>query len=144
MKEIGELYTLRGSIEASDANLNPLRLTLFDGKFDTGYKVVKFQIFNDGDTTTDVQGVLATSDNITPIVDWDFGDNQQIAWSQIHWWDFNISSRQDVVDPDNLIIEDLYLYATNNQRVNYIIQMQKYDISDWQGALGMVRNRSQA
>ncbi len=144
MKKIGGLYTIRGSINASDAATVPKRLFLFDGEFETGHKVVDFQIFNDGDTTTDAQGVLATADDLTPITDWDFSDNQQIAWSQIHWWDFNNNSRSEVTDPDNMIVEDLYLYATNSVRVNFIIRLQKYDLSDWEGAAAMVRNKSQA
>ena len=144
MKVVGDVYTMRGSINSASAATSPLRLTLFDGEFDTGYRVVDFQIYNDGDMTTDCQGVLGTAGDLTPIADWDFGDNQQIAWSQIHWWDFNQNSRSEVVDPDNVIIEDLYLYATNNVRVNYIITLEKLDMSDWEGALAMVRNRSQS
>ena len=51
-----------------------------------------------------------------------------------------------IIDPDNMIIEDLYLVvnAQDEGNVNYMIQLQKYDISEWQGALSMVRNRSQA
>ena len=53
-----------------------------------------------------------------------------------------------VVDPDNMIIEDLYFSArfsaADTFRVNYMVTLEKYDISDWQGALTMVRNRSQA
>jgi hypothetical protein len=46
-----------------------------------------------------------------------------------------------------MIIEDLYLMcvsANDTDDINYMIKMEKYDITDWQGALGMVRNRSQA
>ena len=45
-----------------------------------------------------------------------------------------------------MVIEDLYIWANNaaNDPINYLIKMEKYDITDWQGALTMVRNRSQA
>lgn len=140
MKVIGE-YILRGSIERSDAATNPETINLNDGSFETGFRVMKFQVYNDGDVTTDVEGALGLADDLTPIGDWDFGDNREIGWSVLRWWDFNVSSRQEYVDPNNMIIEDLYLYCTNNQRVNYVIELVKYDITDWEGALALATAR---
>ena len=52
------------------------------------------------------------------------------------------------VDPDNLVVQDLFVIADegvgSDVKVNYMIKMEKYDITDSQGALAMVRNRSQA
>ena len=50
------------------------------------------------------------------------------------------------VDPDNLIVEDVFIdfgSGTAGAEINYMLTFQKYDISDWQGALAMVRNKSQ-
>ena len=54
---------------------------------------------------------------------------------------------QTIIDEDNLIIQDLYIGAysySDAEQFNYLIKLDKYEISDWQGALAMVRNRSQA
>ena len=142
MKKIGE-YTLRGSIDEEDAATNPHTITLFDGRFDTGYRVVKFEIANNGGTTTDVSAVLATEPGLTPIGDWNFGDQREIGWARYHNWDYNLFNQISSLDPDNLVIEDLYVYGTNSYRVNYLIVMEKYEFSDWNGALAMVRNRAQ-
>ena len=49
------------------------------------------------------------------------------------------------MDPENLIIEDLFIYAAINTtadvNINYLITMEKYEISDWQGALAMATER---
>ena len=53
-----------------------------------------------------------------------------------------------LIDPDNLVVEYLFIRAVDQQgndvSCNYFISMEKYDITEWQGALAMVRNRSQA
>ena len=43
-----------------------------------------------------------------------------------------------LIDPNNLIIEDLYVYARGNDvGINYMITMEKYHFSEWRGALAM-------
>jgi hypothetical protein len=77
----------------------------------------------------------------------DAGDNRQIAWAGSAM-DAALApgNWQSIVDPDNLIVEDLFIWANDaaNDPINYMITLEKYDITDWQGALAMVRNRSQA
>ena len=143
MKKIGE-YTIKGSMLAEDSATVPKRITLFDGRFDTGYRITKFEIASKGNKTEDVQGVLATEDGLTPVGDWNFGDQRELAYGIWNFWDYNGFFSQGFIDPDNMVIEDLYLYSTNSYRLNYIITLDKYDITDWQGALSMVRNKSQA
>ena len=52
-----------------------------------------------------------------------------------------------IVDPDNLVVEDLYVYGhttgTQADAINYLVRMEKYEITDWQGALAMARDRAQ-
>ena len=143
MKKIGE-YTIKGSVLAEDSATVPKRITLFDGRFDTGYRITKFEIASKGNKTEDVQGVLATVDGLTPVEDWNFGDQRELAYGIWNFWDYNNISVQSFIDPDNLVVEDLYLYSTNSYRLNYIITLEKYDISDWQGALALVRNNAQS
>ena len=47
--------------------------------------------------------------------------------------------------PDAIIIEDLFIDATGDtgEVVNYYIEMEKVKISEWKGALAMVRNSNQ-
>jgi hypothetical protein len=148
MKKIGE-YTTRGSIPADDS-LH--RIILDDGSFKTGYRVVEFII---GPNDMDQTGVrvysakLMTDDDTTTGLNWNWDNNEEIAWASFAL-DANSSNAPNVfslVDPDNLVIQDLFVMGSEyagDAPINYFIRLHKYEITDWQGALGMVRNRSQA
>ena len=142
MKKIGQ-YTARGQI----ANQTTKRITLFDGRFDTGYKVVSFKVFPDEPYTAaaDVVGVLATEE-AAATDDWDLNDQRQIAWSSVDIRTGGFAAGGGDVDPDNFIVEDLFFIGTNDagQDLNYFIKMEKYDTTDWMGALTMVRNSAQS
>jgi hypothetical protein len=140
MKKIGE-YTARGKIETRTTK----RITLFDGRFDTGYRIISFQVLpsDPDDAAADVVGVLATEEGAATVA-WDLSDQRQIAWAG-NKNDGYSSTAMNVVDPDNFIIEDLYFHGKNaaTTHLNYIITMEKYDTTDWMGALTMVRNSAQ-
>ena len=145
MKKIGE-YTTRGQI--ADGAVE--RIMLFDGRFDTAYRVVSFVVWGTDpfETSSDVAAKLMTEDLGTPSPPNIFNadDNREIGWAS-HEIDNALGTGNNfhVLDRDNLIVEDLYVWANNaaNDPINYLIELEKYDITDWQGALTMVRNRSQ-
>lgn len=142
MKKIGE-YTMKGSFDPDAGNI---RLLLDDGRFDTGYRVVKFEhALSNPLVNEEYTVVLGTASNITSTFNW--GNNQQIAWG--YGGNNNTTSatfsNHSFVDPDNLVVQDLFLAGVNQGAglINYMITLEKYDITDWQGALSMVRNKSQ-
>lgn len=143
MKKIGE-YTCRGRVTRNTTH----RITLFDGRFDTGYKVTSFYVLPEDPTVAaeDVTGVLATEPGAATL-DWNLGDQRQIAWAG-NKSDSSSSTQMTVIDPDNFIVEDLFFFGDNpfgsTSRVNYMITMEKYETSDWRGALALVRNSSQS
>jgi hypothetical protein len=152
MKKIG-MYTARGTIsETETTSGDPQKIPLFDGKFTTAYRVIAFHIWG-----SDFGG-LDNGELVAKLSKNEFGstaadsflradDDNQIAWAgaggSTAKWDQQVS----VVDPDNLIVEDLYVYAhttgTTGDAINYLVEMEKYSISDWQGALAMSRDRAQ-
>ena len=147
MKMIGE-YTCRGQMDTENV-FN--RIILFDGQFDTAYRLVEFKICP-RDTKTaanDVAGKVVTDE--TALADgalWDWQDNREIAWASSETRvSFGPSFGREVIDPDNLIVEDVYVsygHVSTDSPVNYFMRFEKYDITDSQGALAMVRARSQA
>jgi hypothetical protein len=146
MKKIGE-YTLRGKVNHGSSE----KIRLFDGSFKTGYRVVEFTIFGREVSTSDLQNFaafLGTTDSLSPLT-WEWENQEQIAWSASSF-DGNASgfspSAFTQIDPENLIVEDLYVYLDSNlsTAANYFIKMEKYEITDWQGALAMVRNNAQS
>ena len=153
MKKIGD-YTLRGQVEGKSTGLPEYKkIDLFDGSFKTAYKVVEFIIASkDSGSANDCAAKLTTEPiNISTTglgSVWNWQDNREIAWASTE--NETTSARQStfsLVDPDNLVVEDLYIATVNNAgsgtEVNYFIRMEKYDITEYQGALAMVRSKSQ-
>ena len=143
MKKIGE-YTVRGSV--ADGSID--RITLNDGRFDTAYRVVEFKIFPQDvlSSVSDVAGVLMTENTGTPSPLWQAESNTQIAWSSVYVPGAAAAQAAlEIIDPDNLIVEDLFIHINNtsSDKSNYFIRMEKYSITDWQGALAMVRAKAQ-
>ena len=147
MKKIGE-YTTRGRLMEGTED----KITLFDGRFDTGYRITEFTVWasdvssssNDvcARLSTEALGAMPSSGNMM-----DAGDNVQIAWAGIQAGTAGFNNPGSIVDPDNMIVEDLFIAGQSGGssiEINYLITMEKYEFSDWKGALTMVRNRSQS
>jgi len=152
MKKIGE-YTIRGmSNETQSESGSPRRITLFDGRFDTAYRVVEFQIWGAtyaSSTHPDCVGKLGTTGDLEEqSIDFmNAGDNREIAWAGTAGSTDSWNTVAAIIDPDNLIVEDLFVYVRNvsdAENINYLIKMEKYEIDEWRGALAMVRNNAQS
>jgi hypothetical protein len=153
MKKIGT-YTARGVVNEAETEAgNPQLVPLFDGRFDTAYRVVDFVVWGTTYTSSaaDVIGKLSKNpDGVTSQANFmRADDDNQIAWSGADAFSDMWNGSNRIIDPDNLIVEDLYVYARSNDAsgsttlVNYMITMEKYDISEARGALTMARDRAQ-
>ena len=155
MKKIG-MYTARGTVNEADTLAgNPQKIPLFDGSFKTAYRVTHFYIWGSDFNSSagpDCIGKLSKNDDgaITASNFMRADDDNQIAWAGSNGGADTPGVEFDnfIVDPDNLVVEDLYVYArsTNSETtdpINYMVIMEKYEITDWQGALAMARDRAQ-
>jgi hypothetical protein len=146
MKKIGT-YTVRGKITSATIE----RIRLFDGRFDTGYVITKFMmIINDPDNSgVDCYGILGTQED-TIGTQWNLSRQDQIGWASMNAAGSATGPQSfpfHLVDRDNLVVEDLYVYAETNAAAaicNYYIEMDKYEFPTAKGALTMVRNKQQA
>ena len=152
MKKIG-IYTARGIVSENDTGAGtPQKIPLFDGSFKTAYRVVEFKIWAStfaGASDADVIGKLSKNAiGVTAVNDFfRADDDNQVAWAGSEGDTDSWRTATAIVDPDNLIVEDLYVYVRGrgsaDYAVNYLITMEKYEISDWQGALAMARDKAQ-
>ena len=145
MKSLGE-YTIRGQVPAGVASV---RVNLFDGSYATGFKVKEFYVGPNKVESTVGNSYsikLATEENLPFAFRWDWNKNTEIAWASMSF-DANgiMGTPMNVVDPDNMIVEDLFIYAYNNsgEAMNYMVVMEKFDIGLTKGAYTLVRNNSQ-
>lgn len=142
MKKIGE-YTNRGVA----ANLTTIRIPLFDGRYDTGYKVTKFMVApTQGGAANDVYAKLLTEDYTTNPRVWDWQDQREIAWSSSNSVTTGVKNQEfSLVDRENLIIEDVYFRGEDNgdDEISYYIEFDKYELEPFRGPLAMIENKSQ-
>tara|TARA_Y100000593_G_scaffold288_1_gene638 strand:+ start:159 stop:605 length:447 start_codon:yes stop_codon:yes gene_type:complete len=147
MKKIGE-YTVLGQMDRGTVE----RVTLFDGRFDTGYRVVEVKTsLQDALAIDQACIVTLATEEAAATGSWNWQDTRQIAWGSFGYEKGTGGASGpngfNVVDPDNLIVEDLFIFAEDKlaetDRINYMIVMEKYSFKDWDGALAMVRNRAQ-
>jgi len=145
----GDTYVVKGQIPA---DYSQHRIILFDGKFDTAFRVVQFIVAPaepTGTSTQDFVAKLSTDylDYSQPAGTWDWTDTKEIGWSNVR----SVGTREifpqyALVDPENLVIEDLWITATSNSDdniMNYMIVMEKYKITQAEGTLTYIRNRGQ-
>jgi hypothetical protein len=142
MKKIGDLYTIKGK-----GTMNTIeKIHLFDGSFRTAYQLVKIEIANTDPFAGEEISIKIKTEEGTQGSSWNWAVNTQIGWAVMN---APIGSRfgyNSFVDPDNLIVEDLFIdfgSGTADAEINYMLTLQKYDITEWKGALAMVRNKSQ-
>lgn len=148
MKRIGE-YTCRGTLFAvAEAGVTK-RILLDDGRWDTGYRLVEFRVWPQdcSDFNEELVYARVATDSIAIVAAtfWNAGDNRQIAWAAGTLDNAPDVQNWGLVDPDNLIVQDVYVQAlsASEEDSNYFMRFEKYDISEWKGALAMVRNQSQ-
>jgi len=153
MKATGRIRTLRGSIlfparsSTDPENTGRRNLILDDGRINVGYKIISFHIWNSDMCGTlnsfASQAHLSMGLEITSALP-DAADNREIGWAK---W----QTSQEVwslVDPDHIVVRDLNLIfpLVNNiseNRVNYYIMMEEYDISDQEAIISIIKEESQ-
>ena len=151
MKKVGT-YVARGAV-TSGSGTSGNRIPLSDGKYTTGYRVKSLKISISSRDVLNNQvcsAMLSTQDGKDP-TEWDWNDVEQIGWASCQA-DANSGSivwtaDDTVIDPNNMIIEDLYFYAyvyAYTIEINYMIELEKYEFKAWDGAALLVKNKSQA
>ena len=122
------------------------KIQLFDGRFDTAYKLISFKIAPVSPTLSqELVGKLTTEPN-SNVTTWAWENVEEVAWA--HWGaDKNQDDYSNVRD-DTMVVEDLYVSAYNETidgaGVNYEIILEKMKIETWDAASIMVRNNSQS
>jgi len=142
-KRLGPVLTLRGRCPTNTANH---KINLFDGKFSTGFKLISFEIVAENATDNDQEatGTLYNRKQAGFSREWNFADVEQVGWSG---WSIPLGSRWGIwnkVDDETILVEDLFMaiYGVNETSdFNYIIKLQKYDITEWEGALSLVSRK---
>jgi hypothetical protein len=136
--------TLRG---IADSGVNK-RLIVDDGRLNHGYRVVRFEIFpvDVASGASDCSGVLSLDYDGTTI-EWRADDNRQIAWSSTTMsTTYSLNNKTDIIDPDHVVIMDLWVLAYTNAtdaRINYLVELEPVELTNDQAILSLIKERSQ-
>jgi hypothetical protein len=132
--------TLRGQI----TDLVPKRLIVDDGRLTSGYRIVSFQVWPDFDNDDAVFATLGTQYDMDSSAN--AGDNRQIAWAvgSVDATGTNRGGQMwSVLDPDHLVIMDLYILSNRQTTVNYLVEIEPVDLTNDQTILTLIKERSQ-
>lgn len=138
-------HTLRGRVEEGVLK----QLIVDDGRLSHGLKVVKFIVAPEMTTSSQgVNAVLGLDDKIT--ADWDWENGNQIAWASSAMG--GSSSMENpgfqLVDPNHIVIRDLYIRGTvtgsTPQALNYYIQLEAINISEFEAIVQLTKEASQS
>lgn len=166
---MGKRMTLRGIIpQGSLAWTNPIRLQLSNGDFKKNFKVVEFDIFPNMSRMSGNIG--AYSEIITSNVDlvnvclaleesglaagkFKFNDSRQIGWF-MGYSTASIDNYRVHLDPNHIIVQDLWLGAynvdtadgsteTTKVDLNYHIVVEEVNSSMNEAVIQLIKERSQ-
>lgn len=132
--------SLRGRLE--DTNVH--RLIVDDGRTTHGYLVKEFHVWVDGGGAEGVYAVLGNQYDMSP--GGNAGDNRQIAWAGNGWSTGAnpVASSFNVVDPDHVIITDLYIQRINPvDNCNYLVILEPITLSEDEAIMALIKERSQ-
>lgn len=142
----GGRKVMTGRITEGTYDGNENKITLFDGRFDTAYKLISFKIAPASPTVAqELIGKLSTEPK-SNVTTWFWEDVEEVAWA--HWGTDKYKDEYSNIRDDTMIVEDLYISAYNEtldqSSVNYEIILEKMKIEAWDAASIMVRNNSQS
>lgn len=133
-------HTLRGQL----TDLIPKRLILDDGRLTSGHRIVSFQVWPDFNNDDAVFATLGTQYDMDSSAN--AGDNRQIAWAvgSVDATGTNRGGQMwSVVDPDHVVIQDLYILSNRQTTVNYLVVIESVELNDDQAVLHLIKERSQ-
>ena len=135
---------LTGQIDNNTYDGSENRIQLFDGKFNTGYKILDFKVApNVPSAAQEITAKLSTTPKST-VTQWNWNDVEEVAWAFWASDQATLSADYSNLRDDSIIIEDLYISGGGaDGSVNYEIVLEKLDLAAYDGALNMVRNNSQ-
>ena len=131
-------HTLRGRVDASTTK----RLVVDDGRFTNVMKVTDFYVWSEALASgDDPECLLAKNLEIGPGVA-DASNGNQIAWSGMRVSSTSVGP-YSIVDPDHLIISDLYISNISAATANYMVVLQEDTITEDEAVLQLIKERAQ-
>ena len=133
--------TLRGTITTTGTSAKD-QLIVDDGLINRGYKVTGFFVWPALGGSSFI-GTLSMNPK-TAGNGMQAGDNSEIGWA---WTDGNLNNYQRILDPDHIIVRDLYVTlesVSTGEDFNYMIVLEEYSITDEEAIINIIKEGSQS
>ena len=154
MVKVLKRHIVRGTVrDYTEAGNVPYKVQLFDGRFDTGYRIKRFEITPRLISSTTTQNfackVMTRRHPKTLAVTWAWEDQSEVAWSMCSQ-DGNAAGAPNhfsVVDQDKIFIEDLYIFCHANatatsEYCNFYLELEQVQVSESHGAVIMANDKA--
>jgi len=126
--------TLRGQLQ----NIGRRLLVVDDGRFNHGYRLKGFFAWPSV-AGGPVDACLATSSGGATAQD--AGNGLQIGWVMSN--SGNLDTTAALIDPDHIIIEDLFIQSNVAAPTNYVIVLEMIEVSTNQAIASLIKERAQ-
>lgn len=133
------IHTLRGKLEANEVR----RLILDDGMLTEGHKIESFEVWAISLASGDDPAAFLSLSNVDDGVGFNAGDNRQIAWSVQTTTSTTRLMSFNTIDPDHVIIRDLYIHNISAHPANYMVIIKPIRISEDEAVLQLIKESSQ-
>lgn len=124
------------------------KIQLFDGEFTSGYRITGFWICPREPTNSEeIVAMLSTENRGAVPSSVDFSSNIDVGFYLWNTPNQTEGSHWNLIVEDTMVVRDLFFscYSTGDDtHCNYYITLEKYEFTAWDGALTMVKNKSQA
>lgn len=129
-----KVRTLRGQL----TNIGRRLLVVDDGRFDHGYRLKGFFAWPSV-AGGPVDALLCTSSG--GATGQDAGNGLQIGWVMSN--SGNLDTTSAVIDPDHIIIEDLFIHSNVAAPTNYVVILEMVELPQAQAIAALIKERGQ-
>lgn len=130
--------SLRGKLKGNEIR----RLIVDDGRFTSGVIVESFRVWNAAVSSgNDVEAVLALNEEACVGAN-AAEESGQIGWS-FQFIGTNGGLDGSIIDPDHIVIRDLFIENISGAPANYLIVLRPTTISEEEAVLALIKEVSQ-
>lgn len=134
--------TLRGRADHDTIK----HLIIDDGNLNHAFKVLEFKVFSSYPLTGNADAWATLAVNEEGAVVWDASNNGQIGWSGQAIRDADGPMNEfSLIDPDHIIVRDLYLYGQSGlgDNFNYFVRLETVSLSDDESIMALIKESNQ-
>jgi hypothetical protein len=151
MKRNGSTRTLRGTLNVPAGGQAKRNLILDDGRINIGYKIIRFDFWQDDMIGASNAGGAQATLLLSPDATYSLAeaeDNREFAWAAYTSKSGFGIEYYSTIDPDHIVVRDMMIQIPQSSTVNasvwnYMIIIEEYDVTDVEAIVSIIKEESQ-